>query len=220
MQARGDGVLAIWNDCREGAEAAYEAWYMGEHLAERVGTPGFIRGRRYAHLRGAPRYFTCYDTASPDVLFSRAYLERIDNPTPLTTAIMSGPFHNLNRTVCRRVRARGAIEGAFAVTVRVDADSALALLHEAYAGVAPGRAPLRAELWAAVADEREALSAEEKLRGGDSSIRGGLLVTAVTEAEALAVADDLEARLAGAGAHAAVGVYRLMCTLAQADMAV
>ena len=42
------GVLALWMDCAAGGEAEFERWYQTEHLRERVGLPGFWRGRRYA----------------------------------------------------------------------------------------------------------------------------------------------------------------------------
>ena len=35
----GGGILALWNDCEAGHEDAYEAWYQGEHLAERLRRP-------------------------------------------------------------------------------------------------------------------------------------------------------------------------------------
>ena len=36
------GILAIWNDCRAGREAEFEAWFQGEHLLERLAVPGFL----------------------------------------------------------------------------------------------------------------------------------------------------------------------------------
>ena len=30
------GILAIFNDCRAGREAEFEAWFQGEHLIERL----------------------------------------------------------------------------------------------------------------------------------------------------------------------------------------
>jgi hypothetical protein len=66
-QDRQAGILALWNDCREGSEHEYEAWYRGEHLRERVGLPGFRFGRRYIAVAGtSPRYFTYYETETPD----------------------------------------------------------------------------------------------------------------------------------------------------------
>ena len=53
----GKGILAIWNDCAKGEETNYENWYQNEHLPERLGVPGFIRGRRYENLVDSPKFF-------------------------------------------------------------------------------------------------------------------------------------------------------------------
>ncbi len=52
------------------------------------------------------------------MLTSKPYLERLDNPTPMTKKIMSEVFLNMNRTVCHRTLRRGGFRGAYAVTVR------------------------------------------------------------------------------------------------------
>ena len=112
------GVLAIFNDCRDGREAEFEAWFQGEHLLERLAVPGFLFGRRHQAISGSADYFNFYLVESPDVLTSKAYLERLDNPTPMTRMVMSEIFLNMNRTVCRRTLRRGGFRGAFVVTVR------------------------------------------------------------------------------------------------------
>ena len=96
-----DGRLTLWNDCAIGHEAEYEAWYQGEHLIERLGVPGFMRGRRYRAIEAAPEYFTHHETTSPDVLTSPYYLERVKNLTPFTRKIMPGIFINLSRRICK-----------------------------------------------------------------------------------------------------------------------
>ena len=118
------GILAIWNDCDAAVEAEYERWYVGEHLAERVGVPGFRFGRRYQAVRAEVRYFTFYETDAPLVLRGRAYLDRLDHPTPATRRLM-GHFHNMSRTVCRKTSHAGsAMAGAHALTVQVAAGAA------------------------------------------------------------------------------------------------
>ena len=97
------GILAIFNDCRAGREAEFEAWFQGEHLVERLAVPGFLFGRRHKAVSGAPGYFNFYMVETPEVLTSKPYLERLDNPTPMTRTIMSEVFVNMNRTVCRRI---------------------------------------------------------------------------------------------------------------------
>ena len=51
------GILAIFNDCRAGREAEFEAWFQGEHLLERLSVPGFLFGRRHKAISGARRLF-------------------------------------------------------------------------------------------------------------------------------------------------------------------
>src|SRR4249920_2247325 len=132
------GVLAIFNDCRDGREAEFDAWFQGEHLQERLAVPGFLFGRRHQAISGSVGYFNFYLVESPDVLTSKPYLERLDNPTPMTKRIMSAVFLNMNRTVCRRTIRRGAFRGAFAVTARFNA--------------APDESALKATLDALLAD--------------------------------------------------------------------
>ena len=114
------GILAIWNDCVVGREVDFETWFQGEHLLERLAVPGFLFGRRHQAISGANGYFNFYLTQSPDVLTSKPYLDRLDNPTPMTRMIMSEVFINMNRTVCWRTVRRGGFRGAYAVAVRFD----------------------------------------------------------------------------------------------------
>jgi hypothetical protein len=95
------GILAIWNDCAAGREVEFEEWFQGEHLIERLSVPGFLFGRRHAAISGAASYFNFYLTESPAVLTSKPYLERLDNPTPLTRKVMSEIFINMNRAAAR-----------------------------------------------------------------------------------------------------------------------
>src|SRR5215510_5566180 len=118
MASAQPGILAIFNDCRAGREDEFNAWFQGEHLEERLAVSGFLFGRRHQAISGGAGYFNFYLVESPDVLSSKPYLERLDNPTPMTKRIMSEVFINMNRTVCRRTIRRGAFRGAYAVTAR------------------------------------------------------------------------------------------------------
>ena len=94
------GILAIFNDCRPGREAEFEEWFQGEHLLERLAVPGFVFGRRHQAISGSCGYFNFYLVESPDVLTSKPYLERLDNPTASTRRVMPG-FRNTTRAVFR-----------------------------------------------------------------------------------------------------------------------
>ena len=43
----GEGAIAIWNGISDEGRADFYAWHLSEHMPERVGIPGFLRGRRY-----------------------------------------------------------------------------------------------------------------------------------------------------------------------------
>lgn len=201
------GRLAIWNDCAPGEEAAYEAWYQGEHLAERVGVPGFLRGRRYRAMGATPEYFTYYEVEEPAVLTSPAYLVRVNDPSPLTQQIMSGVFRNMSRTICQVASRRGLLRGAHAVTLQATGQTLPTALERYLPLVANPAALARIESWVAVPDETAA-NAEQKLRGPDQTIGGCLFAEFLEPGPAHAFARRLEE--AGFGAP---GVHALMCEL-------
>ncbi|MGB9042672.1 MAG: hypothetical protein WCC81_09385 [Pseudolabrys sp.] len=214
MAQQQPGVLAIWNDCRAGREAEFDAWFQGEHLRERLSVPGFLFGRRHQAISGSAGYFNFYLVESPDVLTSRPYLERLDNPTPMTRKIMSEVFLNMNRTVCCRMLQRGDFRGAFAVTARFDQapdnNALTALLDELLRDttVASG------EIWIALDPAGMPVSMEEKLRGGDKKIKGCLMIDTLRQPDA----ESMGARLSQQFSTADVGVFRVLCQLGRGDL--
>src|SRR5262249_45357292 len=80
----GQGVGAIWNDTLPEGRAEFYEWHNREHMPERVGIPGFRRGRRYIALDARPEFFTLYETDGPHTLSGAEYLTRLNNPTPWT----------------------------------------------------------------------------------------------------------------------------------------
>jgi hypothetical protein len=212
------GILAIWNDCAPEGEQHYERWYKSEHMQERVGVSGFRFGRRYERASGGDRRFlTFYEVESPDVLSSRAYVERLENPTPWTTESMKY-FRNMVRTVCDLRAAAGDLIGSYAVVLR--ADEAMAPTPDAEKFVAelagePGIA--RVQLWTAASKQTPADTAEMRKRGKDQLVAGAFLVECIRRADA----DRIAARLAtpptalGVSGKAAVGIYGLLCVYAK-----
>jgi hypothetical protein len=201
------GILAIWNDVRPGQEAAFDAWFQSEHLLERLGVPGFKFVRRHEALLGAPRYFNFYIVDNPDVLTSKPYLERLDNPTPMTKKIMSEAFINMNRTVCHRAPRRGHFSGAFAVTVRFNDAPDMAKVTALADELVQDTKIAGCELWTAVDTAGAPVSAEEKLRGGDKKIKACLVVDILRKDEA----ETLAARLSKQFPNAEVGIYAVLC---------
>jgi hypothetical protein len=118
MSPLGKGFLAIWNDITPGGEPDFHHWHTKEHVPERVGVPGFLRGRRWQVVTGRPKFFTLYETETADVLASPAYVERLNNPTPWTRRGVA-LFTNTNRTACRVTAAEGRGVGGAMATLQL-----------------------------------------------------------------------------------------------------
>jgi hypothetical protein len=200
MPLIGKGVLAIWNDVAPDAEAEFNAWYLDEHLPERLAVPGFRRARRWRNADGSPRYSTFYEVDDPAVLASAAYRERLENPTSRTRAIMPA-FRDMSRTVCRVAASLGEATGGVAGIVRLDPVEAASLagrLPDLLA--APGI--VAAHLWQGDAAASRADTVETRLRGGPDAVIDGALVVEATRLE------ELDA----VAAYGPVERYALLCT--------
>lgn len=125
MSLLGKAAVAIWHDPAPEARAEYYEWHNREHMAERVGIPGFLRGRRYVAIDGKPEFFTLYEAESLEVLTGPDYTARLNNPTPLTRRVAPLIRNNV-RSLCRVELSFGAGQGGLIMTWRYD--------------VAPGRA--------------------------------------------------------------------------------
>src|SRR5919206_91425 len=73
MSLAGKGAVAIWNDITAEGRGIFYAWHGHEHVPERVGIPGFLRGRCYVAIHGSPEYFTLYETDSPQTITGQDY---------------------------------------------------------------------------------------------------------------------------------------------------
>ncbi len=212
-----DGILAIWHDVDAAIGDDYERWYFQEHLPERVGVPGFVAGRRYEAVEGAPRFLTYYEGKGPDTFVSATYLDRLNDPTPWTSSVLRH-FRDTNRTICRRTWEAGEIRGAWAVVRRVNrsgeeedeaARGKVASLEGRGRGWAEDWRTLRVEIW-----RREVLAlpgptAEANLRAApDRFIEGAVLAHFAREEDARSAAEA-----AGPEGGAETGVYRLLCEL-------
>jgi len=208
------GILAIFNDCRPGREAEFEAWFQGEHLIERLGVPGFLFGRRHKAVTGTPGYFNFYMVETPEVLTSKPYLERLDRPTPITRTIMSEVFVNMNRTVCRRIARRGQFRGAFAVTARFNAKPDVSALSDCLETTMKDPGVAGGEIWMALDPTGMPVSMEEKMRGGDKKIAGALMIDTLYQEGAEAIG----AQLAEQSPDAEIGIFRVLCQIGRGDL--
>lgn len=121
MTLYGEGLIAIWADIKDEGVETYYAWHDNEHVAERVGIPGFIRGRRYIATDAAVQWYMMYETVSPEVQVGTDYLNRLNNPSPWTTEAIKH-FHNTSRSLTKKVFSQAKGDGAELVIVGVGAE--------------------------------------------------------------------------------------------------
>ena len=161
MPLKGSAFLALWNDIEPQRRTEYDAWHTFEHVPERVGIPGFIRGRRYvARERSEQRYFTLYELGGLEALEGVDYVDVVERPTDWS-ASMRPSFRNVIRHPCTTVVSLGQGVGGSISTLRfgiastgqkVDVDTARAVLGPlletvqitaAHLGQEVAKAPLR-----------------------------------------------------------------------------
>lgn len=218
-----DAVLAVWNNVDPDSEAEFNAWYIRDHLPDRVSLPGFRRGRRWLSVDGGPRYFTFYEIEDVAVMHSPAYTDSHENPTDWTRRIMPA-FRDMNRSICRVTAKRHRGDGGVAGVVRLTpADGGAAGLRRWIAEtVLPAvmEAPdmLSACLWELDAEaSRMPDTAETRLRKGRDAVVDWVFLAEACRLEALeAVSTAVDAAAAGAAGAARVGAlepYRLLCGL-------
>ena len=203
----GSGVLAVWNDCEEGSEETYESWYQTEHLPERLGVPGFKRGRRYQALEGSPEFFTWYEVESPSVLRSAEYINCLSNPTPWTKQIMSGVFLNASRTVCKRHIIIGELFGSIALTIRLEADASDQDIQKTLDATYDPAKVAWIEKWVADEKPEDEAKAEEQIRGPDKKIKICFILETIREEDARMIASELFKK----SIRAEIGIYNLLC---------
>jgi hypothetical protein len=121
----GEAVVAIWNGIAPAGRAEFYAWHMHEHMPERVGIPGFRRGRRYVAVETGthPEFFTLYEADTMQVLQGTDYLARLNAPTAWTR-VATAAFQDTSRALARVLESRGPGMGGVILTVRFDADAA------------------------------------------------------------------------------------------------
>jgi hypothetical protein len=208
--SRATGVLSVWNEYPIEDAEFYERWYMTEHFPERLGVPGFLRGRRYRAIDADRTYFTFYDLASPDVLFSDPYIARLDDPTVWTRRIMSR-WSGMFRTVCRRLARSGTAVGGFAVVTRFEDEAQLsrgqaAELHTSFADTEV----LAVDFWQATVEQNAATREAASRAEADRTIRAAVIVETSSEESARRAARALPGLIGPENLPSAIGIYKLI----------
>jgi hypothetical protein len=119
MPLKGNGFMIVWHDIKAEGEADYYLWHTREHMPERLGVPGFLRGRRGVDWSlGKYRYLTLYEGETLETFGTPEYLQRLNNPTPWTLRNQPN-FFNFIRSACDIAASVGRGVGGAMVTIRV-----------------------------------------------------------------------------------------------------
>ena len=209
MSLTGTGVVAIWHDLMPAAKDDFYQWHNREHMPERLGIPGFNRGRRYVAVRGAPEYFNLYEADNPAVLRGADYLQRLNAPTPWTRQVVPS-FRAVARGICRVLYSAGVGQGGTMLTLRFEvAPGALArverlLCEELLPPLVEGRGVAGVHLCRADAEGSRIETAERKARADATAIpdwivliEGGSAVAVEDSARALRAALESVAEISG-----------------------
>lgn len=190
MALLGKAVLAVWNNVDPTHEREFNDWYLHQHVAERVGAPGFLRGRRYRAMEGSPRYFAFYETVDEAALRAPAYTGLLENPTEWTRKVMPS-FRDTERSICVPTASLGRGIGAAvtAVHFRPKAGQETALRARITDELLPKLMAMpeivAAHLWEAANDGTASANAEIALRGEPDKGMAWVVVIEATEPDAL-----------------------------------
>jgi hypothetical protein len=223
----GRAAVAMWWDIAAQMQSEFEDWHSHEHMPERLGIPGFLRGTRWISLSGEPSYFVLYEASRLSTLVGGAYLERLNKPTPWSRKMM--PHHrNMVRSLCRVRASFGGGVAHTVATIRLAASpgSARSLLQWLI-GEAMPVLPYAKGLTGAHLLESQPMAGtqttEQKIRGNDAAADWVLLVCGYDpQAVQAVVADPLSAEALdahGAAPGTALGLYRPAHSLVPKDLA-
>ena len=119
MSIVGDGAVAIWHDIAPEGREEFYAWHGREHMPERVGIPGFLRGRRFVAIDADLEFFNLYETRDIDVVKGEDYRARLNNPTPWTLSTVRH-FRSVARALSAVAFSSGASDGGLVATLRYE----------------------------------------------------------------------------------------------------
>ena len=219
MTLLGRAVVAIWNGIRPEAREDFNEWHSREHMPERVGIPGFLRGRRYMAEQGWPEWFTLYEVEHPETLGGADYLTRLNDPTAWTRRVVPS-FTDVTRSLCRVSVTVGPGVGGYIATLRCNAAPGrakdLARWLEAFLREAADRPGVHGAHLCLLEPEASSIQTEERRTRGTANLLAEViaLVEASGRDQLAGVLHQLSRdQLIGAGAAGdapiEAGLYRL-----------
>ena len=204
MKTGGQAVLALWVDNEPADDSLFEHWHSREHVQERVGCPGWLRGSRFRGVETPGRYLLFYDAETTAAFESPEYYARLGNPTEMSRAIFP-KFRDTWRTVCTVEQRWGEGIGAAALTLRTTVG------NTAPFDTLAGLQTARVDMLAGQANLGQAHTTEKDLRAApDRQIERALV----------AFFWSVEAAQAARARHAPEGeVFALRHTVSKSDFA-
>jgi hypothetical protein len=120
MSLRGHGFVVLWSGLMPGYEREFDSWHTIEHMPERLGVPGFLRGRRYMRTSksSAHAMFILYEGAHSDTFRSPGLLARLNDPSDWTKRVQPG-LTGFVRGPCRKLVSLGDGVGGAIITIRI-----------------------------------------------------------------------------------------------------
>jgi hypothetical protein len=194
----GNAAVAMWWDIAPPMRAEWEDWHTHEHMPERLGIPGFLRGSRWI---SGDSYFMLYEVEGMGTLTAGPYIDRLNAPTPWSRKLM--PHHrNMVRSLCHVRASFGRGLGGWMATLRLEHG----LPAQALSALPQQQGLVGAFLLEAQPMAGAPQTTEQKIRGGDAEARWVGLVCGYDAIAITAAANKL-------AANGIVGVYRLSYTL-------
>jgi len=215
----GGAAVAIWCDIALAVREEFNHWHAHEHMPERLGIPGFLRGSRWVAYQGEG-YFILYETRDEQTITGRDYLERLNNPTPWSRRMM--PHHrNMMRGPCRSEARFGVGLGPVLLTLRLSpqpgkGDALHRWLDALLAALVTHAGLVAAARLQYIGQPGAPLTTEQELRGGDRPPDWIVLVNGYSAEAVAEVSRDLDetALMAhGAAPGSAAATYRLAYVL-------
>lgn len=117
MALRGRAFLPMWWGVAPGFEREFDRFHTIEHMPERLGIPGFLRGRRYMGVENPRRVFQIYEGTHIEIFRSPGYLARLNAPTDWSNRVQPG-FVDFIRGACEGLVSLGEGVGGNVLTAR------------------------------------------------------------------------------------------------------
>ena len=227
----GRGAMVFWCDFAPDADGTdFHEWHSKEHIAERVGVPGFRRGFRFERIgdEGDALVFMMYEVDDLGTLTSRPYLDRLNDPTPWTRRCMPY-FANNSRTLCRVSADVGIGVAGCMLTVQLAPEAAARDDLRAWIGdrllpdLAERPGIIGGSLLEGDAPASHTETEEKRIRGTADRVADWVLLVRAYDPDALRHARDHELSEQALGAQGvrerqAVGLYRLMHCITDVDL--